>query len=185
VRTFLGAVPLSAAGVVVTVLLAWSLSGPLARALRTRRGLAALLLFGFGLVASATLVPTAAALEGYPSEGVCDTSRIGIASMRELTTVNVTSLNVLLFVPLGVAVGLLPWSRAAAITALAAFSLTFAVETFQLLLPVLGRGCQTADMVDNLLGLAIGLIVGSAARLIAPRRYLERPRSLNERSEPD
>jgi glycopeptide antibiotics resistance protein len=144
-----------------------------------------LLLFGFGLVASATLVPTAAALEGYVSEGVCDTSRIGIASMRELTTVNVTSLNVLLFVPLGVAVGLLPWSRAAAIAALAAFSLTFAVETFQLLLPVLGRGCQTADMIDNLFGLTIGLVIGASVRLVVPRHYLERPTSPRDRSDPD
>lgn len=177
--------PLSAAGVVVTVLLAWGLSGPLARALRTRRGPAALLLFGFGLVASATLVPTANALEGIASDGLCDFSRMGIASMRELTTVNTSSLNVLLFMPLGVAVALLPWSRAAGVAALAAFLLTFVVETIQLLLPVLGRGCQTADMVDNLLGLTIGLVIGWSVRLVVPRHYLERPTSPRERSDPD
>jgi len=168
-RTFFGLVPLSALAVAITLVIAIVLSSRLAAWLQTRRSVAALVVLGFGLVISATVMPTAAALDGISSDGVCDTSRVGFASMAELTSVNESSLNVLLFVPLGIAVGLLPWSRAAAATAAAAFSLTFIVEAIQLLLPVLGRGCQTADLVDNLMGLAIGFAVGLLARPLASR----------------
>lgn len=163
-RTFLGEVPLSALALAVTFVGVIALSRPVADRLPARRAVGALLVFGFGLVISATLVPTAAALEGRFSDGVCDLSRIGLAPLRELTSVSFSSLNVLLFVPLGIAVGLLPRTPAAAAVALAAVSLTFVVETIQLLLPVLGRGCQAADMADNLLGLAIGAALGLVLR---------------------
>ena len=168
-RTFIGVVPLSALALAVSFVVAIVLSGPAASWLHTRRYIAGLVLLGFALVFSATLVPTGAALDGVPSDGVCDTSRIGLAPIHELTSVNTSSLNVLLFMPLGFAVGLLPWSRPTAIVALAAASLTFVVEAIQLLLPLLGRSCQTADMVDNLMGLAIGLVIGLLARPLLAR----------------
>jgi len=168
-RTFAQAVSLSVAGLAVTVVVAIAASGPFARWLGSRRWVAAFVLLGFGLVLSATLVPTDAALDGQASSGVCDVSRVGLLSIRELTTVNESSLNVLLFAPLGFAVGLLPWTRTSAVVVVAAVSLTFVVESIQLLLPVLGRGCQTADMFDNLLGLAIGMALGVVARPIVRR----------------
>ena len=115
------------------------------------------------------LMPTAAALEGRVADGVCDLTRVGLASVQQLTSVNNASLNVLLFIPLGLAVGLLPRNRAAGVATLAAVSLTFVVESIQLLVPVLGRGCQTADMVDNLLGLAIGAVIGTLLRPLSRR----------------
>ena len=163
-RTFAGAVPLSVLALAAVTVIALVASRAAADWLHTRRSLAALLLFGFGLVVSATLVPTEAALEGRASDGVCDVSRVGLASISVYTSVNAISLNVLLFIPLGLAVGLLPRSRTAAVAAVAAFALTFVVEAIQLLLPVLGRGCQTADLVDNLLGLAIGIAAATLAR---------------------
>jgi hypothetical protein len=163
-RTFVGAVPLSAFALVIAIVVALVLSPAAAGRLRTRRSVAALLLFGFGLVLAATLVPTAAALEGAASDGVCDVSRVGLAPLEDLTSVTFTSLNVLLFVPLGLAVGLLPRTPAAATVTVAAISLTFLVETIQFVVTVLGRGCQTADIVDNLLGLAIGIAIGTLAR---------------------
>ena len=182
-RTFIGAVPASVLTLALAVLVASLVSEAIARELRTRRWVAFLFLAGCGLVISATLVPTASALEGQASSGVCDFSRLGLAPTEELLSVNVTSLNVLLFIPLGVAVGLLPPNRPVAIATMMAISLTFVVEAIQLLLPVLGRGCQTADMVDNLLGLAIGAAGGTLVRLLVPRSYLERRRSPAERSE--
>lgn len=173
-RSFIGEVPASVVAFMAATIIALFASDRVARWLRTRRLVAFLLLLGFGLVLSATLVPTAQALQGEASDGgTCDFSRLGLAPMIELTRVNYTSLNVLLFVPLGIAVGLLPRNRPAAVVAIAALSLTFVVEGLQLLLPVLGRGCQSADMVDNLLGLAIGVLCGLLARSILPRRYRE------------
>ena len=168
-RSFVAAVPLSLFALGIAVVLAVVLSPAVARRLRAPRVVAALLLFGFGLVMAATLVPDAAALEGVVSDGVCDLSRIGLAPLEELTRVTFTSLNVLLFVPLGLAVGLLPRTRSAAVVTLAAVSLTFVVEGIQLVVTVLGRGCQSADIFDNLLGLAIGMVLGVLVRLLASR----------------
>jgi len=154
----------SGAATVAVILVAVRASGAVARHLESPRWIAALTLFGFGLVLVATLLPTLAALDGQPSSGVCDLSRVGLPPLRKLTSVNLVSLNVVLFVPLGVAVGLVPWNRGNMIVIVAAVSLTFVVETIQLALPILGRGCESADMIDNSLGLALGLVVGLLAR---------------------
>ena len=127
------------------------------------------MVLGFGTVIAATLMPTSAALEGLSSSGVCDTSRLGIAPLGQLLDVSGTSLNVLLFVPLGVAVGLLPRNRRAGLVVLAAFSLTFVVEGVQLIATPLGRGCYTADIVDNTMGLAIGVVIGLLGRPFVAR----------------
>ena len=163
-RTFVGAVPLSVLAVALTLVVAVAGGDAVAKRLHTKRSVAVLLLFGFGFVLSATIVPTDAALDGEISDGICDLSRLGLAPVDELARINATTLNVLLFLPLGVAVGLRPGARRSLLVALAAASLTFVVETIQLLLPVLGRGCETADIVDNLLGLVIGLTLGMMLR---------------------
>ena len=163
-RSFVAAVPLSALALVIAIIATLALSPAAARSLHTSRAIAALLLFGFGLVMAATLTPDAAALAGEASDGICDVSRLGLAPIGDLTRVSAISLNVLLFVPLGIAVALLPRTKAAAVITIVAISLTFLVETVQLLVTALGRGCQTADMVDNLLGLAVGIVIGTVAR---------------------
>ncbi|MEX1297280.1 MAG: VanZ family protein [Candidatus Limnocylindrales bacterium] len=176
-RTFVGAVPLSAVALLVFSLLALALSRVVADRLGTGRAVAALLLFGFGLVLSATLTPTGLALHGSVTETSCDTTRIGLAPIAELVSVNFTSLNVLLFVPLGLSIGLLPRTRAMALITLAAVALPFIVEAVQLAITVLDRRCQTADVFDNLLGLAVGVLLGTLARpLLAAVGPPRRPR---------
>jgi hypothetical protein len=167
--------PIYAVVLVITIVAAVILSRRLARWLGCGRGVAALLVFGFGFVLAATLVPDPDALRGIPSDGVCDTSRVGPIPLGQLLRPNEHSLNVALFVPLGVAVGLLPRTRRAAIVVLAAASLTFVVEGIQLVLTDLGRGCETADLFDNLLGLAIGALIGVVVgTLTAQARERER-----------
>ncbi len=83
----------------------------------------------------------------------------------------------LLFVPLGITLGSLPWSRRSLATVAAAFLLSVVIESFQLLVPVLGRGCQSADVIDNTMGLVIGLTVGASARWM-----LERARRMRTRT---
>lgn len=157
----------------VSLIVAIALSPAVAVRLGVRRPVAAALIVGFGLVVSATLMPTTSALQGNPSDGVCDLSRLSLPRPSELRWVTSASLNVLLFVPLGLAVGLLPRTRPAGIVALAAISLTFVVEGIQLVVTPLGRGCHSADIIDNLLGLAIGMIIGGAVHVLA-RPWLSR-----------
>lgn len=162
-RSFAAQIPLFAIGLVATLGLSTLLAPWLARRLSARPWVAWLLIFGFGLIVAATLLPHRDALQAG-TELACDTSRFGFASLDELTRVSDTSLNVLLFVPLGIAVGLLPRTRPAFVITLSAVSLTFIVEGIQLVVTALGRGCQTEDLFDNLLGLAIGLALGLIAR---------------------
>lgn len=166
-RWFLRAVPLSAVALLITIIVAVALSATLARRLAVHRAVAALLIFGFGLVLSATLTPTASALAGEASDGICSLSRADLPTLWELTRISAASLNVLLFVPLGIAVGLLPRTRAAAGVIVAAIALTFVVESVQLIAVSLGRGCHVEDLVTNLLGLAIGFAAGKLIAIMA------------------
>jgi glycopeptide antibiotics resistance protein len=157
----LGALPLVAPGMFL-----WAAVAPfLSRFFGASRLHAALLLMALGLVLVATLPPTGATLAGRGSyEEACDLSRMTFAPFSELLRLNATSLNVLLFIPLGIALGSLPWSRRSVATVAAAFLLSVAIELFQLSVPILGRECQSADIIDNTMGLIIGLTVGASAR---------------------
>jgi glycopeptide antibiotics resistance protein len=114
-----------------------------------------------GLIISATLTPVADALgEGVPSSGTCDMERLGFAPLSSYLHPTEASLNVLLFVPLGLAVGMLPRGRPAAWLTLVVLLLPTVVEELQVVLPALGRVCQAADIIDNTTGAAIGLVMG-------------------------
>ncbi len=155
-------------GVVVAALLSAVLNRPLAQALGVRRVLASVLLLSFGVILAATLTPLRNAFDGGVGSGTCDLSRIGPASIEELRTYRDVGLNMLLFIPLGLAIGIAPRTRLKATVVAAAIALPFAIELIQLLLPALARGCQSADVVDNLVGLVIGLAAGTLVGRIIP-----------------
>jgi hypothetical protein len=174
----LDVLPLVVPGMVLWAAVAIVASPFLGRFFGASRLHAALLLMALGLVLLATLPPTGAALEGDGSQqDFCDFERVTLAPMSVLLRLNQTSLNVLLFIPLGIALGSLPWSRRALVAVVAAFLLPFAIESFQLLAHVLGRGCQSADVIDNTMGLVIGLTIGACARWLWGAVYRTRTRT--------
>jgi glycopeptide antibiotics resistance protein len=134
---------------------------PLARALRTSYWVACLLVVGFGMVVAATLTPLRGAFNPDAIGGTCDLSRIGLAPLGDLLRFGDSSLNVALFIPLGVALGLLPGSKGKVMLVVGAIAMPFVIETTQLLVPALERGCQSADVFDNLTGLLVGLLIGT------------------------
>lgn len=162
----MGNVPWFWPGVVASLVAGTLLAVPVGRALRIRPVLAGVLLFSSGIIISATLTPLRDALEvGAVGTGTCDFSRLGLAPLLELGYRNDTSLNVILFVPLGLGIALVSQSRLRAALSLAAISLPFAIEAIQLMAPVLDRGCQSADVIDNLTGLFIGFVIGLVVKL--------------------
>jgi glycopeptide antibiotics resistance protein len=162
------AIPWLLPGIGASLLMAYLLGGPVQRTLRTGPLLRWVLIVSLGIILSATLTPAREALAfGAVSTGSCDLSRVGFAPLRELLRLGDTSLNVLLFVPLGVSIAFLPRSRLKVVVAVAAIALPFAIETTQLLVLWLDRACQSADVVDNLTGLAIGLGGGVVAGRLA------------------
>lgn len=151
-------------GVALSAVVGLAASGRVGRALGIGRSVAWLLVMSLGLILSATLTPLYRASE-HASAGaaVCDFARIGLAPVSQLLTVNEASLNVLLFVPLGAGIGLIPRSRTKLAIVALAIGVPFAIETIQLIVPFLNRACQSADIADNLTGLALGLAVGALA----------------------
>jgi VanZ family protein len=160
-RTLAGVLPWFLPGLAITTVIALAVAGRVARRLRTESWIAFLLLMSVGAVLAATIPPDADGFSGRPpAPGRCDFGRIGLAPLSQYLHLGDTSLNVILFVPLGLAVGLLGRSPATARVLVAVLALPLAIEAIQSLLPMLGRGCQSRDVVDNLLGLGTGLAVG-------------------------
>jgi glycopeptide antibiotics resistance protein len=140
---------------------------PLARWLPTHPVIAWGLFVSLGMVLSATLTPLRGHFNFAATGGTCDLSRIGLAPIDDLGEINDTTLNILLFIPLGISLGLLDRSRRTGLLIAVAVVLPVMIETTQLLLPALERGCQSADVFDNLTGLVIGLAIGGLASLLA------------------
>jgi glycopeptide antibiotics resistance protein len=158
-------------GAAIALLVSLAVSGAVCRALRVRRPVAWAMVLSLGVILAATMTPQWEALAfGAQGPSSCDFSRIGLAPLSELLRFGDTSGNVLMFIPLGVTIALVPRSRRKVVVLIAAIALPFAIETAQLLLPVLDRACESADVVDNLTGLVVGLGGGVVAGWFARSR---------------
>jgi glycopeptide antibiotics resistance protein len=123
-----------------------------------------------GIVASATLTPLhERAFEGGAQAAGCDFSPVSLASLEDILELGDRFLNILLFIPLGAALALLPRSRRKAWLTAVGLALPVAIETTQLIATPLDRACQSADVVDNISGLLIGFVVGSVAGYLLSR----------------
>lgn len=167
--SFTETVPWFMPGALLAVIVSVLARRELARALAVWPSVATLLVVSVGLILAATLTPLRNALEeGAAGSGSCDLARIGLPSPEEVIRFGSTDIvpNVLLFVPLGIAIGIAPrsWKKLMLLTiAIAAPAL---IESAQLVVTALARGCESADVVDNLLGLTIGLAIGTAVGVI-------------------
>ena len=155
-------------GVAISVVVSLAVCGAVGRALGVRREIAWAMVLSLGIIAAATLTPQSAALDfGARGPAFCDFSRIWPAPWRELISADESGGNILMFIPLGAAIGLLPSSRRKAAIVVGAIALPFAIETTQLLVPWLDRFCESADVVDNLTGFVLGLVAATGAARVA------------------
>lgn len=148
-------------GTLLAIAISLAVNGLVSRALFIRRSLALIIIMALGLIFSATLTVGEGLSNANNDTRHCDFTRLALAPVVELLELNETSLNVLLFVPLGLVIGLIQRSPRIASILVIAVSLPFCIETVQLLLPVMNRTCQSADVIDNLFGLAVGFILGT------------------------
>ena len=161
-------------GVVISAVLALVLCGFVARRLNVTRPMAWVLIASLGVIIAATLTPTREAfVYGLVGSGRCDLSRIGLAPMSDYLHIGDTSLNVVLFVPLGAMIGLLPRSPYRPLIVVGAILLPVLIETTQLIATPLGRGCESADVFDNVTGLFLGLAAGLILAAIGRRLHEE------------
>ncbi len=150
---------------VIALVLALVLSGWAARRLGTGTAEAWLFLASIGVILAATLTPRPVGLESTLS-GVttCDLSRIGPATLATYLRFVDPTLNVLLFIPLGIVIGQLDRRQHRGRLVAAAAMLPLGIELIQALVVPLGRACQGGDVFDNLAGLVVGLVIGAAWR---------------------
>jgi hypothetical protein len=136
-----------------------AVSVAVAMALRTSAVTVFGLLGSAGLIMVATLTP---ASTSYFGGGACVLDHLTLPSVSDLLSPNETSLNVVLFTPLGIACTLLRRWPAVAVAGLVSTVFPVMIELAQHQLAGLGRVCSSADVVNNLTGLAIGLAAGVA-----------------------
>lgn len=168
----LSAYPGFGPGLVVAVVASLALTPWIARRLRIGRGLALALALSVGTVVAATLFPDVIGWWAGTSLAdnaiwSCDLERIR-PSLTEILAFREATANVILFVPLGICVALLPaaFRFRAIVVALVA---PLAIEFVQAALPQMDRRCQAADVADNLLGLALGIALGLTLHALRSR----------------
>ena len=158
-------VPWLLPGAAIALVAGVAASGPVGRSLGVARVVAAVIIVSMGVILAATLTPCPC-LPEPGTGGACDLSRIGLPSPSQLIAPLDTAGNILAFIPLGFAIALVPRSRRKGALLAGAVALPFAIETIQLLATPLGRACESADVVDNLTGLVLGLVAGTIAARI-------------------
>jgi glycopeptide antibiotics resistance protein len=165
------AVPLFLPGLAVTALLGLVVRHWLAAELGCSPLHAWILVVSLGIVLAATLTPLRAALvDGATGPTACDLSRIGFAPLAAYLRPGDIAGNVLMFMPLGLAVRLLPPSGHRTRLIAGLFLLPVVIEASQLAAGFLARACQSGDVVDNLAGLVAGLLLGSFAAALGGLR---------------
>ncbi|WP_380165715.1 VanZ family protein [Jannaschia sp. R86511] len=152
------------------------LAGPVARRLGSGRPAAALLLLACSAPFAMTLPPSSVEVAPDAVAGCVTTLR----RLGEWGRGGEELANVLLTLPAGLLlVALLPRAAVAPGLALAA-CFPLLVEGVQYAVPALGRSCEVTDVVLNLLGIAVGALLGLAARPVVAaarrRRGLRRGR---------
>ena len=136
-RSFINAVPLFPLILGLGFVLCAVLAPAVGRLLGARGVVAFFLLASLALVIAATLLPTADAMTGVSSDGTCDLTRLGFPTVAEVRGDSQTRLNLLLFLPLGVSIALLPLALRSIVVGAAAIALPFVIEGLQLTVHVL------------------------------------------------
>jgi protein-tyrosine-phosphatase/glycopeptide antibiotics resistance protein len=149
---------------------AWA-ARPVGRSLRMPTWAAFLLLAALALVVAVTLTPLGGAPDGAVAVPQLPAHPVPVAPASGLWRwpwqwwpVDERTLNVALFVPLGVGVGLVGRRRLRGVLLLVALMLPLVVEGTQYLVGPLNRDADWRDVVDNVTGMVIGLVIGVVLR---------------------
>jgi VanZ like family len=136
---------------------------PLALLLRAPRPVVFLLLLSLGGIVALTLTPGEDAFSPY-LVAECVVRIVRPIGFERVMNLGERGLNVVLFIPLGASLAALPRSRTKLGLIAVALVLPFVIEGLQYVVPALGRSCSTVDVIDNLTGLLVGLVIGLGVR---------------------
>ncbi len=168
IQTFLNSTPWLWPALAMAVAISLVVFRPLARALHAPRAVAFLLVLSLSGIVALTLTPGEDAFspENFAS---CFVRIVRPIGLERISNLGERGLNVLLFVPLGAAIGAWPRSPTKLVLLLGALALPFAIEGIQYVFPALDRSCSSFDVIDNLTGLVIGLVIGAVIGTVVSR----------------
>ncbi|WP_019135256.1 VanZ family protein [Cellulomonas massiliensis] len=142
-------------------------------ALSRRRGADALVAGGWvlalGLVVTMTMTP-GFSWRPNPTVVACAADSWAPLSLGSLLAFDQRAANVLLLVPLGLLAVLLRPRPVAAAALAVTVAMPFVAELTQYLVPSLGRVCDSEDLVDNLTGVVVGVVLGVLLPSVRGRR---------------
>jgi VanZ family protein len=156
--------PFALPGLIVAAVVGYVASPIAARWFGLSPRIAWLLLTAMGGIAAVTLTPGIDAVIQVPPP-TCPFSPLGTPHEDSLVD---STLNVALYVPLGLAVGAA--TKRVPVVLLLAVALPFAIERVQYVLPSFHRSCQSEDVIANLVGLALGMALPIVSRAIQRSR---------------
>ena len=151
--------PVTAATVGVATLF----SRQVARSFGCTRLHAFVLLVSVGGIVALTLTPA-----GDFGGHACRIPSSWPISLDDFVPPTARGLNVVLFIPLGVALGLMPRSPIKAEAVFFAVISPLLIELTQSVVG-LGRTCEATDVVDNLTGLAVGFLIAGMVSVVLRR----------------
>lgn len=159
IRAFLRGAPWALPAGVLALVIATAVTWPVARRLNVRLFPVWLFVAAAGGFLAATVTPSPGA--GHWSWRGVTSFAVVLPSPNALHTLNDTSVNVLLGVPLGLAAVWLSGECRRWWPLLVAVALPFVVEALQALLPLGRSGFQLPDVIANGIGLVTGGVLGA------------------------
>lgn len=158
IRAFLRGTPWAVPAGVLALVIATAVAWPVVRRLKVRLVPVWLFLTAAGGFLAATVTPSPAA--GHWNWRGVTSFAVVLPSPNALHSLNDTSVNVLLGVPLGLAAVWLSGECRRRWPLLVAVALPFLVEAIQALLPLGRSGFQLPDVIANGIGLVSGGVLG-------------------------
>jgi glycopeptide antibiotics resistance protein len=170
VTQYLNAFPFAPPVFVLGVLLAFFVSRSLARRLQQRRIVLVCWMASLIFILALTLTPSSYALSMEPGLPVSRNWVWDLPSVGALFSVNWQSLNLLMFMPIGVASALFARRRSVAVFAAIAYSTSVLVELIQYMTAPLARPqFNSATVVIGWFGITLGFAVCMLARTMLKR----------------
>jgi VanZ family protein len=141
-----------------TVVISLLLHRWLARRFRTAPWFVLALMLCVGAILSITITP------GNWNPSPYCSLKVAFPRPSDLLALSERSLNIWLFVPLGLTISATPRRRVGLFFFACAMAMPFMIEGFQHFVPDIGRTCQLTDVINNLTGLFLGGFVGLCIR---------------------
>ncbi|MBP0452746.1 MULTISPECIES: VanZ family protein [unclassified Kitasatospora] len=166
ITAVLGTMPMFWPGLLCSLVPAALLNRPVGRLLRAHWAVAFVLLLALGGVVTLSLLPdTQGPFWEYSRFAVrhCTLTGARLRPPGEWMTSRQADLNILVFLPIGLAAALAGTKPRVVAVLAVAVALPFVVELAQYAVPAIGRACDMQDVADNLLGLALGAALGLLA----------------------